>query len=47
MFNYKKYQKKYREKHKKELGEYPNLICRHMNNEEIINQIKKWIKSNE
>jgi len=27
----------------KELGEYPNLICRDMNNEEIIKKIKEWI----
>ena len=28
----------------KELGDYPNLICRDINNEEVINKIKKWIK---
>lgn len=28
----------------KELGDYPNLICRDMNNEEVVKQIKRWIK---
>lgn len=27
----------------KELGVYPNLICRDMNNGEIIKKIKEWI----
>jgi hypothetical protein len=31
----------------KELGDYPNLICRDMNNEEVIKGIKKWIKEND
>lgn len=29
----------------KELGDYPNLICRDMNNEEIVKNIKEWIKN--
>ena len=28
----------------KELGDYPNLICRDMNNEIVIKKIKEWIK---
>jgi hypothetical protein len=31
----------------KELGDYPNLICRHINNEEIVKKIKEWIYLNE
>lgn len=27
-----------------ELGQFPNLICRDMNNEDIIKKIKEWIK---
>jgi hypothetical protein len=33
-----------KEECQKELGDYFNLISRSMNNEEVINKIKKWIK---
>lgn len=28
----------------KELGDYPNLICKDMNNKEIVKKTKEWIK---
>ena len=30
----------------KELGEYPNLITRELDNKSVIKQIKKWLKDN-
>ena len=31
----------------KELGDYPNLICKDMNNEDFIGKIKNWINKGE
>lgn len=34
-----------KEECEKELGKYPNLICRDTNQEIVINEIKEWIKN--